>query len=276
MHSRIVCFVAMLTALLSLSSSLSADPTRSLKTNAQELVFCGWSGPPFIVGKEDDQATIIGGAATTYFIELFNRIKGAEAQMRRLPFKRCLNYVESGEADGLFLVGMHKARKRFMVYTDEPFVTIPIVMFYNKKTFPKGFTWSTLDELTDQKIALLNGTQISPEFDQMVSTGQLRIEYGLHHRQNMLKLSKQRIDLMPLNMIGGLTLVHELGLKSQISYTPEPSVRDISYYISVSKKSPALELLPKINAAMAQMKDEGITAQIFATDRLLAEEPKTP
>lgn len=238
--------------------------TQSIASQNYEYRFCGWSDPPFIIGKEDQEEIIAGGLATTYFHKLFDRMDGINARMIRIPFKRCLRDVELGIMDGSFLVAIHEGRAEYMVYTDQPYARMPQVFFYNKKRFPNGFKWSKPEDISPYLLGLMHGTKINPAFNKLIANGTIKVSRAVTHKQNFTKLARGRVDIVSMNIRSGITIIKELGIENEIGYAPSPVIREIAYFLSVSKKSPkGLELLPKINAEMKAMEEDGTTQSIF-------------
>lgn len=233
--------------------------------------FCGSSSPPFIYTEDGQFDKIKGGLTVEYFKELSNRIEGVTLKMVRLPFKRCLKFVEQGKMDGTWSAGYYKVREKYMTYLNYDLIRFPILAHYSKTRNPNGVTWNSVDDLTKYHIGksiganiLRNALILGPNDDPKEMAKKLNISPTKTHSQSLEKAAKGRIDLIFLNPISGSELIKNLGLKEKIGVQLRPALKWTAYRSAVSKRSEAIKILPQMNAALKSMKEDGTMKKIFA------------
>jgi polar amino acid transport system substrate-binding protein len=226
------------------------------------LVLCGDPYPPYTLGSPQQESPT-GGLAVNYVQELFKRVGGVQLKLVLRPFKRCLVEVEDGSVDGVFLVGKHPGRSDWMAYTRQPYWTASMVLYYAKQRFPQGLAVHQLDDLTHYHVGVLRGASYGTGFDAMEAQGRVAVDESSDEQSLFRKLLFGRIDLVPMNALGGKALVLKQGLSDQVEHIDAPPSFGSPYYLGLSRKSRALELLPRIDAAMETMQQQGVTAGIF-------------
>ncbi|WP_169337236.1 substrate-binding periplasmic protein [Psychromonas ossibalaenae] len=194
--------------------------------------------------EKDDQ---IVGAAAEITAVLFKKA-GANVDLRYLgPWKRGQGFVEHGVADINICAFMNEQRKAYSVFIETPMGFIEQALFVKKG---REFTFDTWSDLKDKKIALLFGVSLGTKFDEFLnsSTKVFRADsYQLLFRQ----LKSERIDAVVIGRNSGQAILEAYGFAEDIRSLPTPVLTG-KLYISMSKKSDYLHLLPLVEKQIQQ------------------------
>lgn len=171
-------------------------------------------------------------------------------------WRRCLKEAELGNIDVVVAAYQTKKRRKFMQYLSEPIVIEPITLYYNKK---KPIISVNCNDLKGLKAGVLFSDSFGDDADQKMRK-YLNIEFVSTGEQNIQKLQRQRIDIMPLGEIGGELQVKKLGYENDISRLPYPIVSDY-WYVGVSRRSPLMDHLEQLNDQLIKLKKNNAVEQ---------------
>ena len=148
------------------------------------MVTTNW--PPFYSEK-----LLSGGPLTEASSEAFKRV-GYKMEIKYIPWKRALSYVEYGKADALLGAYKNEERKKFSYYS-ESIIGETTTSIIALKDSP--ITYDSLDSLKRYKIGILIGTSVSKEFDS-VKNEFLKIFESSSESQLIKMLENGRVDLI--------------------------------------------------------------------------------
>lgn len=210
--------------------------------------------PPYSEGESGKTPT--GG----FFIEVANAVfekMGVKTEIMLYPWKRCLVYMEDGTADILLGVTKTAEREAFMAYTD-PLIVDRVVLFYSKEKFKDGFSWEKFEDLKGIRIGVTAGYNYGDEFSKAEKELGLDTDPAEGEVKNFQKLTMGRTDVFICYEISGKSILEkDAKLQEQVGMVEKPVLAELPFYLAVSKKSTAVNLIPKINEAIFAIKGDG-------------------
>ena len=208
--------------------------------------------PPYTLGQVGREAD--GGLGVELVREIYRRLD-IKVNIELYPWKRVLKMAEAGQVDGPTLLMKNPEREKYLVYT------IPVfegreVLFYSKKHL-QNFSWDAFEDLSPYTIGLINGYIYGEEFLKAADRLGLKLEYAVTAEVNFQKLHAGRIDLVMEDPLVAGAIIRKNGeWIESITFADKP-VTIYPYHMALSKKSPARELIPKLNLIIEQMRADG-------------------
>lgn len=234
----------LLTAMLLLCLSLTA------RAEKLRIVTEPWA--PYVY-EENGQARGLDYETTAI---VFQRL-GIEIEWQFLPWKRCLQMLDQGLADGALDIFHSDERDITLLYPSEPLSEVEFVMFYaNARPHP----FHTLEDLRGLTIGTSPGYLYSQDFRE--STLFTR-EPAPTHEANFGKLALGRIDLLITDRRVGQTLLDSLKLRDQISESPTVISHE-SQFLAVRRQAGMDLLVQRFAAELKRFKREPAYAQLSA------------
>lgn len=208
--------------------------------------------PPYTLGEVGQPAT--GGIA----VELARKVYGAlgiETRIELFPWKRVLKMAEFGKIDGPTLLMKTPERENYLAYTDA--VLEARELLYYRTDRLGVFDWESFSDLKKYTIGLVAGYTYGDAFMKAIDEHGLKIERAVSSDVNFQKLYAGRIDLFLEDEVvaGAFFRTHD-SWKEAFDFAANP-VTVYDYYMAVSKKSPAIALLPELNQVIKKMKSDG-------------------
>jgi len=240
-----------ITLILLLISSFSFAQDKVVK-------LCEDPWPPWTIGEMGESP--IGGFAVKITHKIFERIKGAEPNMQLLPWKRCLRDIELGRMDGYLMALYTEERAQYLIVSD-PFLTSRALLYYLVSKYPKGIKWKTFNDLSPYVIGDVIGYSTSPEWDEAIKNNIFTAEKVKTDELNFKKLLKGRLDLALFNEQIANEFINKFGAEDKVDYAKKP-VKVTLYRMALGKKSPHLQMLPKINQVIGELQAEGAIDEI--------------
>lgn len=172
---------------------------------------------------------------------------GIDVQVRFYPWKRCVQMMREQQADAILDVGMNEARKKYLIYPDEPLSSSESVFFFLKS---EPFTFNDLADLSGKTVGTSLGYQYSDAFNTATHFSK---EPVASIEQNFTKLLAGRIDLVIVNRSVGLFKSKEMGIGEVIDHTANP-VSGGPLYLAFAKKAGAAELSARFAGELKRFK----------------------
>lgn len=185
------------------------------------------------------------GACAEITEELFSRI-GVETELTFVgPWQRCQAQIELGAVDVNICSFINEQRKEYSQFIMTPMGFNENSVFVQKD---KVFPLKSWDDLAGKKTAMVLGVSIGQEFDEFLNskTDVVRVSTFF---QSFHMLARGRIDFIPVGRYSGLAMRNSFGLEDKVVDLKKPLLTG-NLYISMSKKSPYLHLLPAIEQLM--------------------------
>ncbi|NDV28608.1 ABC transporter substrate-binding protein [Desulfovibrio sp. JC010] len=231
----------------------------SLPVHAQDkLTLCSADSPPWTI-KNGDSPTDIGGLAVDIMNELSRR-SGITVHMEALPFKRCLKYTEHGVFDGCFMTIKNAEREVYAEFTD-PYLSIPTYIYYNPDILGR-VEWETWADLKPYTIGSQRGFKYGQEFTNAVVEIPLKIIEIQSVKSGLVMLSKGWVDLVLSNEFRFNYLMEKYPEFQGMFSRAEKPIAVGHVYMAVSRKSPHVALVPKLNEVLDKMKSDGTIEKI--------------
>ena len=236
----LLCFSGLLQAGAKQTVSLVGDP---------------W--PPYVNGELGDYAE--SGIAVDIVNRVFAQIEEAEARFPLIPWKRALLEVEHGQSDGIAILLKTSERERYMAYS-VPLVTGYQLVWSIADDGGQPFEWAQISDLHGKRLGVVEGYSYGEAMDAAFASGAITAVRGPTQEHLFTMLAAGRVDLVMANDAVGYALVRKLD-DSRIKPAKKPTNAEV-FHLGLSKKSPAVELLPKINAAITRLHDEGVIERL--------------
>ncbi len=170
------------------------------------------------------------------------------------PWKRCEKMVETGEVFGA--IPYFKTQERLQNYNfSDPIIYSYDTFFYNKKKFPKGYSWKTLEDFQGYRMGGILGYWYMSAFER----AGLTVDEVRSDKQNLEMLIAQRIDFTVIDKLTGMQLLREhfSGDMQMIGVLDKPE-SFLKFYVMVSRTYPkAVEFTEKLNHGLKQLKASG-------------------
>lgn len=235
--------------------ALFASATAGSEPRVVELVCDPW--PPYVMGEMGGEATV--GAGVDVMRAIFDRLNNVELYIGLMPWKRALREVERGNKDGIAILLKTPEREEYMLYSDVVFTSHNAVWF-TESGFPNGFDWRDYADLQRYKIGVIRGHSYGGDLDQIIAAKTFRVTQLSSAEQLFAMLDKGRIDLAIADRLVGGALIKQYarqGMQFQFVAADRPAATEV-YHISLSRQSAHRDLLPAINQAIAELRDEGV------------------
>ncbi len=158
------------------------------------------------------------------------------------PWARGFHLAETGEWDGTFeWADTLETRQAFFVSRDP--ISEQAFVFFHKIDHP--FDWEKKEDLAGRIIGVTSGYLYSGLFDDIRNDPDFIFQEASTDEANFEKLLAGRIDVFPMEINVGLSLIREIftaGQVSQLTYHKKP-LSVFEPYVFLTKKNPANEKL---------------------------------
>lgn len=239
---RTTCLPVLLGLMLT-SAALQAEQT-------VRLVGDPW--PPYVVGNLGEDAG--SGIAVEIANRIFATIADAEVRFPLIPWNRALREVEAGSSDGIGALLKTDDREKYMEYT-LPLLQGKSLVWAVTGDDGRPFEWLHVSDLKGYRLGVTQGYSYGEEIDQNIELGELDVVLAPSVEQLFAMLANDRIDIALANDAVGYSLA-KLYPRVQI-HAAEKIISTETFYMGISRKSPAIALIPRINQAILSMQENG-------------------
>ena len=217
--------------------------------------------PPFEFkdGKE------VKGIATDLIREVFDRM-GQPIEIRVFPFPRAIQRMQDGKADVIFTFYYKEEREEFAYYSKETLVEQNLSFFVLEDS---SITFDgDLSKMKDYRMGLVRfsyGEILDQAIRDNVFTN---IQYVSVLRENISKLLKKRIDVMPSDRWVAHHYYAQFVRENPDLSFPElkelsPPIQTFSAYVGFSKKNQLQDMRDGFDVILAEMKVDGTYQKII-------------
>ena len=233
------CFAIAVVIVISANVAYSGD----------KLIFSAYSSaaPHFWV-KDGNLIGVGPEVVETVFTEL-----GVSVESRVYPWTRILMLAERGDIDVIAGLYFTSERAEFLEYCKPHYAVSEVVVIVAKG---KVFSFNKWDDLVGLKGGALVGDSFGEEFDKFL-TEKLNIEKVGSLIQGFKMLVKGRIDYIPMSRRVAEVQSRQFGFRNDIEILSTP-IKTENIYMGISKKSPYLKYLPKVNQRLKQFTEQGV------------------
>ncbi len=214
------------------------------------FVFAPWAGATGLIRSSVANVNLNG--PDHELLQTIARRLGKELVMMPAPFRRRLALMKNGDID--LMVGLLRRpdRETYIHYIDPPYKkrsdTVFIVRRENRDLI------NTYEDLGNLRIGVIIGAKYFPEFD---GNPRLLKDAVPKDNMNMKKLLRGRIDAMIHPEFAGIDLINRMGANGRVTIAPYRISRQKHVYIGVSKKSPLMSGMNRIQKEIGQMVEDG-------------------
>ena len=208
--------------------------------------------PPFISETLKDHGVVMRIIKESFAIE------GVAVQYEFFPWGRAEKLVEKGLWDGLAVEPQNPAH-----FSSDIIVEDKLVFFHLKDV---QFDWHQLMDLKGYKIGGVVGNTYGEAITKLEKKGSLFIDRVPNEELNFRKLLKRRIDVTPMGLVFGCSLLDTLFSPQDVKKITYHSkkVRTSYYRLSLSKKVQNNEkMLERFNRGLRKLKASGKYFQIL-------------
>ncbi|OOF22018.1 hypothetical protein BZJ17_07320 [Salinivibrio sp. IB574] len=205
--------------------------------------------PPYITR----DGNVVDGVAVELVERVFKEMD-KPISIQVLPWGRAINYVETGEADGIFTAFKTDERETFARYIDEVLFDQNIVAIGNKAA---NVTWDK-NTINQFQICLINNVSYGKWLDDMVAQNRFKgVRRVSSPEQCVQLLQANRVDFWVNNEFGARYVAVQMGVQSDIAIQTPP-IESTPSYIAFSKKGQMSEQdVKQVNDTVASMKASG-------------------
>lgn len=168
------------------------------------------------------------------------------------PFHRVLKEAESGEVAMVASLKNTPERQQYLAYTSTPLFSNPIAIFVARD---RNFAYAGWNDLVGKRGAITLGNQFGGGFDEFMRTN-LKVDSAQKVYMNFSKLDAGSIDYLITGYYSGLIYLRENKLSDRF-VALQPYISQTDNYIAMSKASPCVKYLPRINAQLELMQRRG-------------------
>jgi polar amino acid transport system substrate-binding protein len=223
----------------------------------QTVLLVGDPWPPYVIGELGEDAT--SGVAVEIVKKIFSQIDGTMVRFPLIPWKRALREVEEGQSDGIGMLLKTPERELYMLYTDALVTGENFIWSAGGETAAR-FEWASVEDLRGLRIGITQGYSYGEALDRSFENGEVVAVSAPNVERLFELLANGRVDLALANDAVGYSLARKYP-KSGIL----PSIRATNsetFYIGISRKSPAVKLVPMINQAIERLRADGSIGRI--------------
>lgn len=222
----------------------TAEPSNSIKT----VIVSGHPEWSPIMYKSGEEITGAGPA----LVKLIMADLGIEAQYPATgTWDEVQEKAKSGEVDMLVAAYKTDARIEYMDYSDA-YTTDPVAIFVKTGSALKFEKW---DDLVGKKGIGTVGDSYGQEFDSF-SAEKLNLSRASTSGEAFNKLRSGEVDYFVYSLYAGAREIKAQSLQDQLTSLPK-YVAEENFYITISKKSPLVSSMGRINELLAKYKSDG-------------------
>jgi len=224
----------------------------SATAHSETLRLVSDTWPPYVY-VEDGQTKGVDYEITA---TIFERL-GIDVQWQFLPWKRCLQMIELGQADGILDIFQTPDREHLLLYPAEPLSEVELVLYQDNRR-PHRVT-----QLKDLR-GLTIGTSAGYRYgDAFMSEAAIHREPAPSHEANFGKLAKGRVDLVITDRRVGEYTLRRLQLQDTLSQVPGTLERTPQYL--ALRRNAGMDLLTqRFSAELKRFKQEPAYARLMA------------
>ena len=166
--------------------------------------------------------------------------------------------ARTGEVDVLVAAYKTTEREGYMLYSD-PYTTDPVAIFVARG---KAFPFSSWDELVGKRGIAMVGDSYGQTFDDFAVT-RLALRRVTTASEAFELVSSGQADYLLYSLFAGNDQLKRTRTASQFESLPK-FVNEENFYITISRKSPFVIFLSRINQQIAKYKADGTVAALIA------------
>lgn len=183
------------------------------------------------------------------------------------PFQRVLQGARNGEIDMISSLKDTPQRREYLAFAATPLFSNPIAVFIPKE---RQFSYSNWHDLIGKKGGITLGNQFGGGFDEFLASN-LKIEVAQKSYMNFKKAEMGQLDYVITGYYSGMIYLAQADLANNF-VALKPFVSETDNLIAISKLSPCIKHLPRLNEELESMRKKGTLAAIL--NRHIAQIPE--
>ncbi|MGD9007816.1 MAG: transporter substrate-binding domain-containing protein [Desulfobacteraceae bacterium] len=191
--------------------------------------------------------------------ELVQNRLGIMVSHKGYPWKRSQHLVRMGKADALITNG--PMRKKWAEHSREVVVNLQH-MLYVKAGGPKLDQLKKVRTIDDLKLFTLVDERGSAWAEKNLIERGIEVHLVADHDTMYRLVAKGRVDAVVYEPLMARYHIKILGMQAQLIELPLDTV-PVPFHIVIGKSSPHVKMLPKIDKAIRQMKQDGTLERIL-------------
>lgn len=140
----------------------------------------------------------VGGFNAWVVREVLDRL-GKQGEFAAYPWARTIHMMESGNVSGLFSIEYKGDRERFAKFPDEELSRSHWVFWTRKES---GISVDSWEDIQGRAVGVVGGYSYTSEFWEKMQTAS-KVEVVSSDEQNLMKLSRGRLDVVPAELYNG-------------------------------------------------------------------------
>ena len=210
----------------------------SLSFLAFFLLFqAAWSAPLYLVSDENfpPYSYYEHGKAQGVDLDIVNeaaRRAGVDIIIELFPWKRALQMIETGQADGAFSLFRNKEREKFVHFSKNPVHVSKLAAFMSTDSMA---IYKTINDLFGKTVFISAGFSISKDFDQAVLDKNIKPTYVQSAKDGIERLLASDAGCFISNHVSVLYFANRLGVSKKIESIQTIINNKREAYLAISK-----------------------------------------
>ncbi len=228
-------------------------PVSAFAQSPMKLVYFD-NYPPFS-WKDNNQ---MKGILVDVLTEVIQTQMGIQVSHEGYPWARAQMMVKVNKADAFVTVPTLK-RRSYTEISTEPVIVITASFFVSKKSLKLQalLTAKTLSDVMNYNHIQYIGNGWANQ-----NLGDMNVRWVSTLRETLYCIAKNQYDVFVENSIVARFNIKKFGYQDQIIEIPS-SINRLSFNLCIRKKSPYVNILPKFNVAIIEMRKSGRLQEIY-------------
>ncbi len=216
--------------------------------------------PPYSYGS-DDGSDLEKGITLDILTVLGERMN-KDVIAKLYPWKRVLLYLRDGDYDITLPIQYKPEREEFLAFSDV-LVEDRVYIWHLKNNDNQLSSWRNIDDLDSFKIGIIDGYTQGAKFDRAIEDERFPTDAAKSSEENFKKLLAKRVDgIIEVESVAQGFFAENPEWRTLIGRAP--TVVNIDRYrVGISKKSPFVDLIPEMNAAIQSLHNDGTIDRIM-------------
>ncbi len=192
--------------------------------------------------------------------------EGINVEYGFFPWARSYTFVKTGKWDGSVVWSRTPEKENEVYFSDPVFISKDV--FFHLKSYK--FDWNTIDDLKGITVGATIKYTYGKKFDNAEKVGELLVDRVPSDLLNFKKLLKERIQIFPMNIDAGYSLIQEQFKpeNAQLFTNHSKPTQKFVYHLILSKKVKRnREMLKLFNKGLKRLRDNGKYARFFEASR---------
>lgn len=202
--------------------------------------------PPYQIVKDSKE---ISGFSTEVIRAIFKRINIPVNTLKVYPWKRALNYIQTGKSHALFSANFSQERTEFAWYPDETVIDSLWVVWVKKDS---GNWYTSLEDFKGKTVGVVNGYSYTKAFWDFVRKNKA-FEGVTSDEMNFKKLQSGRFEYIVAELENGYHILNKLGIKD-ITPVIEHPIKSAGLFIIFNKDKVSKEIVKKFSQHLKEFK----------------------